>query len=319
MEKQIFPWGDNRRFNSYASYFRRILGERVQKVTIDAGFTCPNRDGTAGKGGCTYCDNSSFNPSYCMPRKTIAEQIKTGIEFHHNRYRKANKFLAYFQAYSNTYAPIEHLKKLYSQALEYPGVVGIVIGTRPDCIDEQKLDYLQQLSEKYHVVVEYGVESCYNKTLKRINRCHTFECSVKAIEQTHKRGIHTGIHIMFGLPGETKEEMLKEAEIISALPINSVKFHQLQLLKNTRITEEYYKNPGDFYMFEVPKYINFIIDFTEKLNPNIVIERIAGEVPPHFLAVPAWCSLRNDQLLALFEKRLDERQTWQSRFNLDLF
>lgn len=308
-----FMWGDNRRFNSYASYFRRTFGERVQKVTIDAGFTCPNRDGSLGHGGCTYCDNNSFNPSYCSPRKSIEEQIKEGIGFHNNRYRRAEKFLAYFQAYSNTYAPIGHLKEIYSRALEQEGVIGLVIGTRPDCIDEEKLDYLQQLSEKYHIVVEYGLESCYDRTLERINRRHSFECSVKAVEQTVSRGIRTGIHIMFGLPGESKADMLNETDVISSLPVNSVKFHQLQFLKDTEITTEYLQRPSDFYVFEVPEYIDFITDVVERLRPDIVVERIAGEVPPRFLAVPAWCSLRNDQLLNLFEKNLSERDTWQGR------
>jgi radical SAM protein (TIGR01212 family) len=308
-----FLWGDKRRFNSYAGYFERTFGGRVQKVSIDAGFTCPNRDGSLGKGGCTYCDNNSFNPSYCVPRKSITMQIAEGIEFHAGRYRRADKFLAYFQAYSNTYAPLERLKKMYSEALEYPGVIGLVIGTRPDCVDSHKLDYLSELAQKYHIVLEYGIESCYDKTLSRINRKHNFECSRKAIEETAARGIITGVHLMFGLPGETVREMLDEADIISALPISSVKFHQLQLLKNTKITEEYMCNPSDFHIFDVPEYIDFMTKIVEKLRPDIVVERIAGEVPPRFLAVPAWCSLRNDQLLCLFEKNLKTKDTWQGK------
>ncbi|MDR2382812.1 MAG: TIGR01212 family radical SAM protein [Prevotellaceae bacterium] len=308
-----YPWGDNRRFNSYAGYFGRTFGGRVQKVSIDAGFTCPNRDGSLGKGGCTYCNNESFNPSYCLPRKSVTLQIAEGIEFHARRYRRADKFLAYFQAYSNTYAPLEQLSKIYSEALEYPGVTGLVIGTRPDCVDSNKLDYLAELSEKHYIAIEYGLESCYDKTLKRINRKHDFECSRKAIEETAKRGITTGAHLIFGLPGETVQEMLDEIDIISELPVNSIKFHQLQLLKNTRITEEYLLNPSDFHVFDVPEYIDFITKIIEKLRPDIVVERIAGEVPPKFLVVPAWCSLRNDQLLALFEKNLETKNTWQGK------
>jgi radical SAM protein (TIGR01212 family) len=308
-----YPWGDSRRFNSYAGYFGRKFGGRVQKVSIDAGFTCPNRDGSLGKGGCTYCDNDSFNPSYCVPRKSITEQIAEGVEFHARRYRRADRFLAYFQAYSNTYAPLEQLKTIYSEALKYPGVIGLVIGTRPDCIDSYKLDYLAELSEKYHIVLEYGIESCYDKTLKRINRKHDFECSCKAFEETTARGISAGAHLIFGLPGETVQEMLDEADIISELPINSVKFHQLQLLKNTGITKEYMRNPTDFHIFDVPEYIDFMTGIIEKLRPDIVVERIAGEVPPKYLAVPAWCSLRNDQLLALFEKNLETKNTWQGK------
>jgi radical SAM protein (TIGR01212 family) len=308
-----YSWGDSRRFNSYAGYFSRTFGGRVQKVSVDAGFTCPNRDGFLGRGGCTYCDNDSFNPSYCVPRKPVSEQIAEGIEFHARRYRRADKFLAYFQAYSNTYAPLERLKKVYSEALSYPGVIGLVIGTRPDCVDSSKLDYLAELSQKYHIVLEYGVESCYDKTLQRINRKHDFECSRKAIEETAVRGITTGAHLMFGLPGETVQEMLDEADIISGLPVNSVKFHQLQLLKNTKITQEYMSNPSDFHIFDVPEYIDFITKIIERLRPDIVVERIAGEVPPRFLAAPAWCSLRNDQLLALFEKNLESKNTWQGK------
>ncbi|MDR1582420.1 MAG: TIGR01212 family radical SAM protein [Prevotellaceae bacterium] len=308
-----YSWGDVRRFNSYAGHFIRTFGGRVQKVSIDAGFTCPNRDGSLSRGGCTYCDNDSFNPSYCIPRKTVSEQIAEGIEFHARRYRRADKFLAYFQAYSNTYAPLEQLKKIYSEALAYPGVIGLVIGTRPDCVDSDKLNYLAKLSQKYHIVLEYGVESCYDRTLQRINRKHNFECSRRAIEETAARGITTGIHLMFGLPGETVQEMLNEADIISGLPVNSVKFHQLQLLKNTRITQEYMRNPSDFHIFDVPEYINFMTKIIERLRPDIVVERIAGEVPPRFLAVPAWCALRNDQLLALFEQNLETQNTWQGK------
>jgi radical SAM protein (TIGR01212 family) len=308
-----YIWGDNRRFNSYAGYFKRTFGGRVQKVSIDAGFTCPNRDGSKGRGGCTYCDNDSFNPSYCIPHKSVAEQIEEGVEFHARRYRRADKFLAYFQAYSNTYAPIGQLKKIYSEALEYPGVIGLVIGTRPDCVDSEKLDYLAELSKKYHIVLEYGLESCYDKTLRRINRKHDFECSCRAIEETAARGIRTGVHLMFGLPGETVREMLDEADIISGLPVDSVKFHQLQLLKNTRITEEYIRNPSDFHIFDIPEYIDFMTLIIEKLRPDIVVERIAGEVPPRFLAVPAWSSLRNDQMLNLFEKNLEKQDTWQGK------
>jgi radical SAM protein (TIGR01212 family) len=315
MNKQLYeyPWGDSRRFNSYAEYFRRIFGERVQKVSIHAGFTCPNRDGLLGTSGCSYCDNNSFNPSYCLPHKSVTEQIAEGIEFHVRRYRRADRFLAYFQAYSNTYAPLELLKKIYSEALKYPGVIGLVIGTRPDCVDSDKLDYLADLSKKSHIVIEYGVESCYDKTLKRINRKHNFECSRKAIEETAKRGITTGIHLIFGLPGETVQEMLDEVDIISSLPINSVKFHQLQLLKNTRITNEYMRNPSDFHIFDVPEYIDFMTEIIERLRADIVVERIAGEVPPKFLAIPAWSSLRNDQLLSLFERNLEIKNTWQGK------
>ena len=308
-----FPWGHNRRFNAYANYFRNIYGERVQKVTIDAGFTCPNRDGSAGEGGCTYCNNDAFNPSYCHPEKTVKQQIEEGILFHEFRYRRANKFLAYFQAYSNTYASLDHLKKIYNQALEIPGIIGLVIGTRPDCIDDKKLEYFRELSKRYYVIIEYGVESCYNETLLKINRGHTWEQSVEAIEKTAAYGIKTGAHLIFGLPGETREMMIDQANIISALPLNNIKFHQLQIIKNTAMAAEYKNHPETFDFFQLDEYIEFIIDFIEKLSPDIVIERFSGEVPPRFLVGPGWGLIRTDQVLQKIEKRLEERDTWQGK------
>ncbi len=308
-----YPWGDSRRFNSYAGYFKRTFGQRVQKLTIDAGFTCPNRDGRIGTGGCTYCDNNAFNPSYCQAVKPIKQQLEEGVEFHSKRYRRATSFLAYFQAYSNTYAPLPSLKKLYEEALSFDGVIGLVIGTRPDCINEPLLDYLAKLAERYYIIVEYGVESCYNRTLEHINRGHTFEKAVWAIEETHRRGIKTGAHFIFGLPNETLDDMMNEASIISTLPLDTVKFHQLQIIKNTVMEKEYAEHPEAFVKFTIDSYIDFFIDFVERLSPNIVIERFAGEVPPRFLAVPGWGLVRNDQLLAMFEKRLAERNTWQGR------
>ena len=308
-----YLWGHNRRFNSYSEYFRQNFGERVQKVTIDAGFTCPNRDGSKGTGGCTYCNNDAFNPSYCKPEKSIKQQIEEGMEFHINRYRRAKNYLAYFQAYSNTYAPLEHLKKIYSEALAIPGVVGLVIGTRPDCIDDEKLEYFKELSKSHYIIIEYGVESCYNKTLERINRGHTFEQSVEAIVKTNQMGIKTGAHFIFGLPGETRDEMMAEAKLISALPLDTIKFHQLQIIKGTAMEKEYNTHPENFIFFELPEYIDFFIKFIEQLNPAIVVERFAGEVPPRFLAGPGWGLIRNDQIMVKFEKRLEELDTWQGR------
>ncbi|PKP31637.1 MAG: TIGR01212 family radical SAM protein, partial [Bacteroidetes bacterium HGW-Bacteroidetes-17] len=304
-----YSWGHKRRFNAYANYFKQEFGERVQKLSIDAGFTCPNRDGKVGRGGCTYCNNDAFNPSYCESGKSVSQQIEEGIEFHSNRYRRANKYLAYFQAYSNTYADHEHLKTIYEEALGKPEIIGLVIGTRPDCVNEKLLDYFKELSERYYIIVEYGLESCYDKTLIEINRGHTFKQSVEAIKLTASKGIKTGAHLIFGLPGESRTEMLAEAEILSKLPINNMKFHQLQIIKGTKMEEEFRLNPEKFTFFELADYIEFVIDFLEKLNPNIVIERFAGEVPPRFLAGPGWGLIRNDQILNLIEKRLEERNT----------
>ncbi|MDX9694830.1 MAG: TIGR01212 family radical SAM protein [Bacteroidales bacterium] len=312
-----YSWGHTKRFNSYSEYFKRAIGERIQKVTIDAGFTCPNRDGLKGTGGCTYCNNDAFNPSYCVPEKSVKQQIEEGIEFHFKRYRRAKNFLAYFQAYSNTYAPLDHLKKIYSEALSVPGVIGLVIGTRPDCIDDEKLAYFKELSKKYYIIIEYGIESCNNETLKRINRGHTFEEAVEALEKSKKYGLKTGAHFIFGLPGESKEFLLKEADIISSLPIDTVKFHQLQIIKGTAMELEYNNNPESFTFFELSEYIDFFIQFLERFNPNIVIERFAGEVPPRFLAGPGWGLVRNDQIMVKFEKRLEELDTWQGKLFQD--
>ena len=308
-----YPWGHNKRYNAYPEYFRRHFGERVQKISVDAGFTCPNRDGTLAYGGCTYCDNDAFNPSYCKPEKSIARQISEGIEFHAKRYRRAKKFLVYFQAYSNTYAPLEQLKKIYQEALSFPNVTGLVIGTRPDCIDDEKLAYLKKLSESHYVIIEYGIESCYNSILQRINRQHTFEQSISAIQKTARSGIRTGAHIIFGLPGETREQMLMEAEILSELPINTIKFHQLQIVRQTVMANDYKTHPLAYDLFKLDDYIDFVVQFTEKLNPEFIIERFTGEMPPRYIIAPDWGLIRNDQINLLIEKRLEEKDTWQGK------
>jgi uncharacterized protein len=312
-----YPWGHERRFNAYSNYFRSIYGARVQKVSIDAGFTCPNRDGSKGTGGCSYCNNDAFNPSYCQAVKPVSEQIREGIEFHKWRYDEAVSYLAYFQAYSNTYAPLSKLKKLYQEALNFPGVVGLIIGTRPDCIDDEKLEYLRELSDRFYIAVEYGIESCYNKTLKRINRGHTFEDAVLALEKTAAFGINAGAHFIFGLPGESRKEILDQVQIISSLPIKTVKFHQLQIIKGTRMAEEFLNNPGDFDLFSWDEYLEFFITFLEKLNPAIVVERFTGEAPPRFLAGTSWGKKRTDQIVNLIEKRMEELDTWQGRLYED--
>jgi uncharacterized protein len=308
-----FEWGNTRRFNAYADYFKLHFGERVQKLSIDAGFSCPNRDGSVALGGCTYCNNDAFNPSYCLPEKPILQQIEEGIEFHARRYRRADKYLAYFQAYSNTYAPLPELKKIYDQAMHHPKIAGLVIGTRPDCMDEEKLDYFAALSQEKYVIIEYGIESCYDETLIKINRGHNFECLVNMLKLTSAKGIKTGAHLIFGLPGESRQQMLAEAEIISKLPLNNIKFHQLQIIKNTAMESDFNQHPGDYNFFSLEDYIEFIVEFLEKLNPAFVVERFAGEVPPRFLAGPGWGLIRNDQILQKIELRLAERDTWQGK------
>ena len=316
-EIKSFSWGHDRRFNAYSNYFRRIYGARVQKVSIDAGFGCPNRDGSKGFGGCTYCNNDAFNPSYCQPARSVSEQIGEGIKFHKWRYDEAVSYLAYFQAYSNTYAPLETLKKLYEEALRYPGVVGLIIGTRPDCIDDEKLEYLKELTSRCYVAIEYGIESCYNKTLVRINRGHSFEDAVSALEKTEALGITAGAHFIFGLPGETREEMLNQVDIISGLSIRTVKFHQLQIIKGTGMEIEFKNNPIDFELFTWEEYLDFFVAFLERLNPAIVVERFTGEAPPRFLTGEGWGKKRTDQIVNLIEKRLEELNTWQGKLYED--
>ena len=301
------------RYNSYIGYFKKTYGERLQKVVVDAGFTCPNRDGLVGTGGCTYCDNAAFHPGYSTAGIPIHEQIDEGIKFHRVRYRKAEKFLAYFQPYSNTYAPLERLREVYEEALSHPLVAGIVIGTRPDCVDEDKLDYLASLARDHVVVIEYGIESVYDRTLQRINRGHSFEDAVRAVEMTAARGLTQGAHFIFGLPGETVGDMLAYAPIINKMPLHSVKFHQLQIVRGTAMEREFASHPSDFVTFSLDEYLDFIADLLERLRPDLYIERFAGEVPPRFVNSTPWGLLRNTELIRLLEQRLEERNTFQGR------
>ena len=303
----------NSRYNSFVGYFKRTYGQRLQKIVIDAGFTCPNRDGSISRGGCTYCDNLAFHPNYSTSDRSIAWQIEEGITFHKNRYRKTEKYLAYFQPYSNTYAPLPRLKELYEEALAHPAVEGIVIGTRPDCVDDEKLDYLTELAKKHIVIVEYGIESCYDKTLQRINRGHSFAQAQEAVRKSAERGLHLGAHFILGLPGESREEMLAMAPLINDLPINSVKFHQLQIVKGTKMEKEFAEHPEDFAMFGLDEYIDFFIDLLERLRPDLYIERFVGEVPPRFVNSTPWGLVRNVELLRMLESRLEERNTYQGR------
>jgi len=308
------PWKHDRRFNSYSAYFKEVFGQRVQKISVDAGFTCPNRDGTLAKGGCTYCNNKAFNPSYCHPEKPIGQQVREGITFHKVRYRRANKYLVYFQPYSNTYVPLEELKQLYEEALAQEGVVGLVIGTRPDCVDDEKLQYFGQLSQNHYIVIEYGVESIYNQTLERINRWHSYEQSVEAIVKSAEYGLKVGAHFIFGLPGESREMMLDAVDAISALPLTTIKFHQLQIVSGTAMAKDYQLHPGHYDLFSFEEYEQFIIGFTERLNPHFIIERFAGEVPPNFLAGPGWGLIRNDQINIAIEKEMLRQNTWQGKY-----
>ena len=328
-----FPQG--KRYNSFVGYFKQKYGERLQKIVLDAGFTCPNRDGRVGRGGCTYCDNAAFHPAYSTAGKSLHQQMDEGIEFHKVRYRTTEHYLAYFQSFSNTYAPLERLRELYVEALRHPAVVGIVIGTRPDCVDEQKLDFLADLAggralpgwtrtlegadgqgcerNAPVVIIEYGIESCYDDTLLRINRGHDFETARKAVTMTAERGIDMGAHFILGLPGESRQMMLDSCSLINSLPIRSAKFHQLQIVKGTRMEMEFADHPEDFVQFTLDEYVDFFVDMLERLRPDLYIERFAGEVPPRFVNSTPWGLIRNVELLRLLDNRLLSRDTFQGR------
>lgn len=313
-----YPWGDERRFNSYAAYFRRTFGHRMQKVTINAGFTCPNRDGKISTGGCTFCDNAAFTPSYCDSTKSITQQIDEGVEFHRKRYRTAEQYLAYFQSFSNTYAPLERLRECYDEALSHPAVAGIVVGTRPDCVDEEKLDYFAELARRKYVAIEYGVESCYDATLRRINRGHDFATARRAIEMTAERGIHCGAHFILGLPGESDQMLIEQVEQINSLPLTTVKFHQLQLFRGTALAREWDEHPERFRFWSIEEYIDLFVEILRRLRPEIVVERFAGEAPPRYHHTEGWGLVRNEQLLAMLDKRLEERGVHQGEI-FDIF
>lgn len=312
-EGKIYSWGNARRYHAYSDFIRSRFGSRVQKLTIDAGFTCPNRDGTLGRGGCTYCNNDAFNPSYCEPEKSITRQISEGIEFHRGRYNRATSYLAYFQAYSNTYDDVEVLKSRYDEALKSENVIGLVIGTRPDCLDNSVLDYLSELNGKTFLTIEIGIESCYDKTLLEINRGHDFSTTVRALEEIRKRGIRSGGHLIFGLPGESREDILREADILSGLPVDQLKFHQLQIVDGTVMAARYRKDPAYFKDFELNEYLELVAAFLERLDPGIVIERIAGETVPRFNLRKSW-GMRYDQVLNRFESLLEQNDSWQGKF-----
>lgn len=315
-----FPAQQGRRYNAFTGWCLTTFGERLQKVAVDAGFTCPNRDGTLSTEGCYYCNNESFNPSYCNPHISITTQIAEGIKFLSIRYKKASRYLIYFQAYTNTYKNIEILKALYEEALAYPDVAGLIIGTRPDCLSDELLAYLAELNKSHFILVELGMETANDKTLQRVNRGHTFATTHEALIRCANYNIKAGVHLIFGLPGDTPEDMVAQAAIISALPVHSVKMHQLQVVKGTPLERMYAEQPGLFVPFTLQNYIDLVIDFTERLNPAIVIDRFAGEVPPRFLAGPSILAdskygfLRYDQVLQHIEKRMKERDTWQGKF-----
>ncbi|MBR5296522.1 MAG: TIGR01212 family radical SAM protein [Parabacteroides sp.] len=301
----------NKPYRDFGNFLKEIFPYKVQKISINAGFTCPNRDGKKGFGGCTYCNNQTFSPEYCHTEKSVKEQLEEGIRFFSRKYPEM-KYLAYFQAYTNTYDEIDRLISKYEEALSFPDVVGLIIGTRPDCMPDQLLDYFSTLSKNKFVMIEYGLESTLDRTLLRINRGHTHAESEDAIQRTAKRGLYTGVHLILGLPGENKEEILHHADVLSALPITTLKLHQLQLIRNTRMAREFEENPEQFHLYTADEYIDLVIDFIERLNPNIVVERFVSQSPKELLIAPDW-GLKNFEFTAKVNKRIAERNTYQGR------
>ena len=289
-------------YHDFGTWIRNQLPFRVQKISIDAGFTCPNRDGRIGIGGCIFCDNKSFNPSYCSHKKSVTEQLEDGKRFFAKKYPDM-KYLAYFQAYTNTYDVVDKLKQLYEEALKVEDVVGIVIGTRPDCVSSELLDYLEELNKRTFLIVEYGIESCNDDTLRYINRGHDFACTRKAVEETAKRGIYVGGHVIMGLPGEDAAESLRQAPIISSLPLTMLKMHQMQIIKGTRLAKIYKERP--FHLYTIEEYIDLITQYIGLLRSDLVLERFVTQSPPEMLIAPKW-GLKNYEFTNLLNNRLRE-------------
>jgi len=299
-------------YNDYGTWIRRQFPYRVQKISIDAGFTCPNRDGRISTGGCIYCDNRTFNPSYCQRRNSVTQQLEEGKRFFAHKYPDM-KYLAYFQAFTNTYAPLAQLKALYQEALQVDDIVGIVIGTRPDCVSDELLDYLAELNQRTFVLVEYGIESTNNDTLLRINRGHSFEQSADAIQRAHQRGLLTGAHIILGLPGEDAAESLRQAPVISSLPIDVLKIHQMQIIRGTRLADEFASNP--FHIYTVDEYIKLIAEYIQRLRPDLILERFVSQSPKELLIAPHW-GLKNYEFTNLLVNYLKQNKIHQGQFFL---
>lgn len=298
-------------YNEFPQFLKRYFPYKVQKISLNAGFTCPNRDGSKGYGGCTYCNNQTFNPDYCRTEKPITQQLDEGKLFFAHKYPEM-KYLAYFQAYTNTYGELESLKRKYEEALSVDGVVGLVIGTRPDCMPDNLLRYLEEINKHTFLLVEYGIESTNDLTLKRINRGHTFQVTRDAVTRTAACGILTGGHVILGLPGETHESIVTQAKMLSDLPLTTLKMHQLQLIRGTRMALEYEQRPEDFHLFDVDEYIELVIDYVEHLRPDLVLERFVSQSPKDLLIAPDW-GLKNYEFNHRVQKRMKELGAYQGK------
>lgn len=304
---------ENEPYVNYNKLLRSEFGQRVQKITINAGFTCPNRDGSKGYGGCTYCNNQSFSPNYSKNIIPIKDQIDKNLIFFKTRYTEQQTYLAYFQSYTNTYESVDNLKRIYEQALEHPAISGIVVGTRPDCVSDELLDYFAELAKDVYVMIEYGIESTNDSTLQLINRGHSYACAVKAIEATAQRNIKTGAHLILGLPGEDKETILGHSERISRLPLTALKLHQLQLIKSTIMAKQYKAHAEWFHFFDLEEYLQLVIAFLERLRPDMALERFISQSPLGLLMAPTW-GIKNFEFTNLLMKRLEEQHTWQGKY-----
>lgn len=297
------------RYNDYSSFLQQHFAGKVQKISINGGFTCPNRDGTVGRGGCTFCNNQTFNPDYCRSELSVTQQLQEGIRFFARKY-PSMRYLAYFQAYTSTYDNLDKLIARYEEALSVEGVVGIIIGTRPDCMPPALLDYLSQLAQRTFVTIEYGVESTLDSTLQRINRGHDYNTAIEAITRTAQAGIITGAHLILGLPGESRHDILSHAWRISQLPLHTIKLHQLQLIRGTVMGKEYEESPQLFNIPDIDTYIDLAIDFAELLRPDITIERFVSQSPAELLIAPHW-GIKNHEFTARLLRRMKERDSYQ--------
>jgi hypothetical protein len=297
------------RYYAFSRFLRQRFGTRVYRVTIDAGSTCPNVDGTVAVGGCVYCDNRSFSPNRRLPRATVREQVQRGIEILQRRY-SADRFLAYFQAATNTYASVDKLRRLYDEALEHPQVVGLAIGTRPDCVPDPVLDLVQSYARDRYVCLELGLQSIHDRSLAWMNRGHHFDAFVDAVQRCQGRGLDLCAHVILGLPGESRDDMLATADALAALPVQAVKIHNLHVVKKTPLEDQY--RAGQVRLFERDEFVEVVCDFLERLPPTMVIHRLSGDAPPDYLVAPQWC-LDKPRLLAAIQEELARRDSWQGK------
>lgn len=292
-------------YKEFGTWLQAELGCKAQKLSVDAGLTCPNRDGTLGRGGCAFCDNRTFNPAYCRQGGSITDQLEAGKRFFSRKY-PTMKYLAYFQSYSNSYGTLSHLKELYEEALRVPDVVGLVIGTRPDCMPDALLEYLEELNRRTFLLVEYGVESANEETLVRVNRGHTFAQARECIIRTAQRGIRVGVHMILGFPWETRSELIRQAQLIASLPITTLKLHQLQVIRGTQLAREYELHPWPLPTAE--EYVDLVLEYISHLPPSLVLERFVSQSPPEYVIAPRW-GLKNHEFSALVKKAIQKRST----------